>query len=112
MMTTTAALPHHLERTIVIQARRETVFQFFTDGNRWASWWGQGSTIDTRPGGPIVIKYPNGIEARGEVIEVSPPARLVFTFGYASGTPIPPGGSRLFTSVTSICGASWMRSTR
>jgi uncharacterized protein YndB with AHSA1/START domain len=89
------SLPHRLERTIVIKARRETVFRFFTDGARWAAWWGAGSAIDARPGGPLLIRHPGGIEARGEVLEVVPPERIVFTYGYASGRPMPPGASRV-----------------
>ena len=41
---TALALAHRLDRTLVIQARRETVFQFFTDTPQWAAWWGAGST--------------------------------------------------------------------
>ena len=89
------ALAHRLDRTIVIKARPETVFRFFTDEKRWAAWWGQGSTIDARPGGRVRIRHPEGTEVAGEVLEVAPPARLVFTYGYASGQPIPAGASRV-----------------
>jgi uncharacterized protein YndB with AHSA1/START domain len=94
-MTIGGAFAHHLERTVVIQAQRETVFRYFTDTTRWAAWWGAGSTIDARPGGQVVIRYPTAIEARGEVIELVAPERIVFTYGYASGHPVPPGGSRV-----------------
>jgi uncharacterized protein YndB with AHSA1/START domain len=92
-MTTPANLPHRLDRTLLIHARRETVFRFFTDSARWASWWGEGSSIDPRPGGAVVIRYPGAVEARGEIIEITPPERLTFTYGYATGTPISPGAS-------------------
>jgi len=88
-------LPHQLNRSIAIQADPETVFRFFTDSERWARWWGAGSTIDAHPGGRVVIRYPGGVEVTGEVIETLPPARLVFTYGYATGKPIPPGSSRV-----------------
>jgi hypothetical protein len=29
------------------------------------------------------------------VIDIEPPSRIVFSYGYASGQPIPPGGSRV-----------------
>jgi uncharacterized protein YndB with AHSA1/START domain len=90
-----ATLPHRLDRTLLIQARRETVFRFFTDAARWAQWWGAGSTIDARPGGGVVIRFPGDVEVRGEVVEVVPPERLTFTYGFASGKPIPPGASRV-----------------
>jgi uncharacterized protein YndB with AHSA1/START domain len=88
-------LPYHLERTVVIRAAPETVFRFFTDSARWASWWGAGSTIDASPGGKVYIRHANGVESLGEILEVRSPERIVFTYGYAGGKPIPPGGSRV-----------------
>jgi len=88
-------LPYHLERAVVIRAKPETVFRFFTDSQRWANWWGAGSTIDAQPGGKVYIRHANGVETVGEVLEVSPAERIVFTYGYATGKPIPPGGSRV-----------------
>jgi uncharacterized protein YndB with AHSA1/START domain len=88
-------LPFQLERTVVIKARPETVFRYFTDSARWANWWGQGSTIDATPGGKVYIRYPNGVEVSGEVLEVLAPERIVITYGYASGNPIPVGSSRV-----------------
>lgn len=88
-------LPYHLDRTVVIKAQPDTVFRFFTDSSRWASWWGAGSTIDPQPGGKVYIRHPNGVETLGEVLEVRQPERIAFTYGYASGKPVPPGGSRV-----------------
>jgi len=88
-------LPHSLTRTVVIRATPATVFRFFTDSSRWAQWWGAGSTIDARPGGTMKIRYPNGVEASGEVLDVVAPTHVVFTMGYASGTPMAPGASRV-----------------
>jgi len=88
-------LPHVLERTVLIQADRRTVFGFFTDSERWARWWGAGSAIDPRPGGRVLIRYPNGASASGEVLDIAVPERLVCSVGYDSGQPIPPGHSRV-----------------
>jgi uncharacterized protein YndB with AHSA1/START domain len=88
-------LPYQLDRTILIKAEPETVFRFFTDSARWAGWWGAGSTIDARPGGKVYIRHPNGVETLGEVLEVHAPERIAFTYGFASGKPIPPGASRV-----------------
>src|SRR5205085_2760944 len=73
----------------------ETVFRFFTDSTRWATWWGAGSSIESRPGGKIHIVHPGGIESAGAVLEIAPPKRLVFTYGFVSGKPIPAGASRV-----------------
>lgn len=101
-MTTVAALPHQLTRTIDIAAPRDVVFRYFTDPARWASWWGAGSDIDARPGGRMLIRYPNAVEAVGEVLDIQVPERIVFTYGYATGAPIPAGGSRVTIALTAI----------
>jgi len=88
-------LPYQLDRIVTIHAPRDTVFSFFTDSARWASWWGAGSTIDARPGGRVHIVHPNKVEMTGEVLEVAAPERITFTYGYTSGSPIPAGGSRV-----------------
>lgn len=88
-------LPHQLYRSLAIRAPRAIVFSFFTDSTRWASWWGAGSTIDPVEGGKVYIRHPNGIEAGGEVLEIVAPDRIVFSYGFASGTPMPMGASRV-----------------
>src|SRR5262245_9386011 len=86
-------LPPDLDRTVVIEAPRESVFRFFTDETRWAACRGAGSTLDTRPGGRALIQYPEGTDVHGEVLDLDPPERIAFTYGYVSGQMIPPGGS-------------------
>ena len=71
-MTRADSLVHDLERTILIGADRDVVFRFFTDTARWASWWGAGSSIESRPGGRVVIRSPDGTEAAGEVVGITP----------------------------------------
>ncbi|MEZ5354394.1 MAG: SRPBCC domain-containing protein [Bryobacteraceae bacterium] len=95
-----------LERTVRIMASRELVFRFFTDSARWAKWWGEGSTVDARVGGKVSIRYPGGVEALGEVLAIDPPERIVFTYGYASGKPIPPGSSRVSIRLSDEGGAT------
>lgn len=90
-----ATAQYQLDRIITIGARPETVFGYFTDSARWASWWGAGSTIDPRPGGHVLVVHPGGIKASGEIVEITPPERLTFTYGYAGGKPFPPGASRV-----------------
>lgn len=89
------SLEYRLDRTVLIQASPATVFRYFTDSERWAKWWGAGSTIDARPGGKVSIRYPGGVQVQGEVLEVSAPDRIVFTYGFAGGKPIPPGSSKV-----------------
>lgn len=100
------ALDHRLDRTLVIAAPRAAVFRYFTDPERWAAWWGKGSTIDPRPGGRVFVRYPEGTEAVGEVVEIDAPSRIVFTYGYAAGTPVPPGGSCVTIRLEPVAGGT------
>ena len=101
-------LPFSLERTVIIPARRETVFRYFTDSTRFAAWWGAGSQIDARIGGRMVIRHPGGVVATGEVVEVEPGRRIVFTYGYEDTKhTIPPGGSRVTVTLEDASG--WTR---
>ena len=88
-------LTHSMNRSVTIQASPETVFRFFTDSARWSAWWGAGSSIDPRPGGTIYIRHPNGVENTGEVLEIAPPQRILFSYGYPGGKPFGPEESRV-----------------
>lgn len=91
----TTHLLYNLERKILICAKRSTVFRYFTDSKRFADWWGEGSSIEGRAGGAMKIRFPNGILASGKILEIEPPQRIVFSYGFDSGQPIPPEGSRV-----------------
>jgi uncharacterized protein YndB with AHSA1/START domain len=105
-MTTTSFT---VDRTIVIAARRATVFRFFTDSTRFARWWGEGSTIDGRVGGAIRIRYPDGTHASGAVRELVPDERIVFTYGYdRPGAMIEPGGSQVTITLADAPGGTAM----
>jgi len=88
-------LPYAVKREILIEADRETVFGFFTDSARWASWWGGGSTVEPRPGGALRIRHSNGFESVGVVLELVAPERFVFTFSLQGAQPVPAEESRV-----------------
>src|SRR5262249_39324808 len=95
------ALPHSLDRSVVIRARPGTVFRYFTDSTRFASWWGEGSSIDARPGGAVRIVYPGGVVVIGNVVTVKPTEQISFTYGYESKNSelVPAGGSLVTVTV-------------
>jgi uncharacterized protein YndB with AHSA1/START domain len=103
------ALEHALDRTVTIAARRETVFRYFADEERFAAWWGKGSRIEPRPGGAVHIRFPNDVVAGGEVVEVVPVERVVFTYGFASGRPMPIGASRVTVTLEETAGGTLVR---
>ena len=86
-----------LERELEIAASPETVWQFLVDPEKSLRWWGQALTIDLRPGGEYRIQVIPGHTARGEFVEIDPPRRLVYTWGWEEGgdgpNVVPPGSS-------------------
>ena len=105
-MATPTPFPHLLERTVDIGAPVDVVFSYFTDSALWAAWWGAGSTIEARPGGRMAIRHTNGVEVAGEVLEVDPPRRIVFTYGYATSSQQPKVGGSTVTIVLEPHGTS------
>ena len=70
-----------------IAAPPEVVFPYFTDPARMVDWMGVSALLDPRPGGAFRVE-PNGRDVvLGEYIEVEPPHRVVFTWGFERNRP-------------------------
>jgi uncharacterized protein YndB with AHSA1/START domain len=85
-----------LVKEVRIDASPELVFAFLTERDKMLRWMGLALSIDPRPGGLFLLD-PNGRETiRGEYLEVIPPRRIVFTWGWQSGNDrVPAGSSRV-----------------
>jgi len=86
-----------VERVIAIDASPETVWQLLVDPEQARRWWGLGATFDARPGGVFRMLVTPGNSAAGEFVEVDPPRRLVYTWGWEEGgggpNVVPPGST-------------------
>ena len=89
-----------LERRIAAPAA--IVFSYFTDPERYRLWQGVDADIDPRPGGLFRVQMTGRSHhiARGEYLEVDPPNRLLFTWGWEPAetlgtdqSEVPPGTS-------------------
>src|SRR5437764_878668 len=76
-----------------------TVWQFLVDSDKATRWMGQTASFDPRPGGEYRVGVIPGHTAAGEFVELDPPHRLVFTWGWEPGhesaSPVPPGSSTI-----------------
>lgn len=94
-----------VEREVRVSARPETVFEFFTDPEKMVRWKGRRAELDPRPGGIYRVEMSERAIVRGEYVEVDPPRRVVFTWGWegqeaGSGEhAVPPGTSRVEVSL-------------
>jgi uncharacterized protein YndB with AHSA1/START domain len=88
-----------VEREVAIAASPETVWQFLVDEEKATRWMGESASFDLRPGGLYRVGVIPGHTARGEFVELDPPRRLVFTWGWEPGpdgpNPVPPGTSTI-----------------
>ena len=88
-----------VEREIAIAASPETVWQFLVDEEKATRWMGEKASFDARPGGTYCVGVIPGNTARGEFVELDPPRRLVFTWGWEpspkANSAVPPGSSTI-----------------
>lgn len=79
-----------------IAASPETVFDFFTDPDKMVQWMGRSAELDARPGGAFRCDINGRDVARGEYLELEPPRRVVFSWGWEGEDSVtPPGSSRV-----------------
>jgi uncharacterized protein YndB with AHSA1/START domain len=85
----------HVERRIA--ADPETVFAYFTDPERYRLWQGVEAEIDPRPGGTFRVTMTGHSTqvVEGEYLEVDPPGRIVYSWGYRGNAGLLPGASRV-----------------
>ena len=83
-----------VEREVVVGAKPEVVFALLTNPERVVTWMGREAAIELRPGGLFRVNYNDVDIMRGEIVEVVPNERVVFTWGWeAEGAATPPGAS-------------------
>jgi uncharacterized protein YndB with AHSA1/START domain len=103
--TDTTALTHE----VLVDAEPETVFAFFTDPDKMIQWKGRHAELDPRPGGVYRVDVTGEHVARGEYVELDPPHRVVFTWGWEGGDAVPPGSSTVEITLTEQAGGTLVR---
>jgi uncharacterized protein YndB with AHSA1/START domain len=89
--------PLVVRRRVEIAASPETVWELLVDPVKALRWWGIEVELDPRPGGRLRVHVIPGSVVSGAFVEVDPPRRLVYTWGWTEGggSPglVPPGSS-------------------
>ncbi|HEY2593533.1 MAG TPA: SRPBCC domain-containing protein [Chloroflexota bacterium] len=83
-----------------IAAAPDVVFAFFVDPAKMVRWMGVRADLDPRPGGRYAVDINDNVRARGEYLEVVPPARIVLSFGWEDDPAVPPGSTTLEVTFT------------
>jgi uncharacterized protein YndB with AHSA1/START domain len=84
---------HVVELSVRLSAAPEAVFPYLTEPERYARWQGVHAELDPKPGGVYRVWMDAGTVAVGEYVEVEPPRRVVFTWGWEGDPDVPPGST-------------------
>jgi uncharacterized protein YndB with AHSA1/START domain len=82
-----------VELSVRLDAPPEDVFPYLTEPDRYVRWQGVKAELDPRPGGTYRVWMDASTVARGEFVEVDPPRRVVFTWGWEGNERVPPGST-------------------
>jgi uncharacterized protein YndB with AHSA1/START domain len=88
-----------LEVSVHIAALPETVFPYFTDPSRYTQWMGDEAVLEPVPGGTYRVSMRGGVDVSGSFVEVDPPHRLVFTWGWNHDQAVAPGSTRVVVTL-------------
>jgi uncharacterized protein YndB with AHSA1/START domain len=104
--TTAAAV----ERELRIAASPEVVYEFFVEPDRMIQWMGRKAELEPQPGGIFRVDLNGRHISRGEYVELDPPNRVVFTFGWEGGTSVvEPGASTVEVNLSADGDGTLMR---
>ena len=76
-----------------IEASPDAVFPFLVEPDRIVRWKGVEADVEPRPGGRYRVNVTGRNVAVGEYVEIDPPRRVVFTWGWEGDPQLPPGSS-------------------
>ena len=99
-MASPSAAAEVVQQEIRIEAPPSKVFAFLTDPAKMVRWMGTEAVLDPRPGGDYGVNITGHERVSGEVIEIVPNRKLVFTWGWEGGAlPVAPGESTVEISL-------------
>jgi uncharacterized protein YndB with AHSA1/START domain len=101
-----AAPTRTVELSVRLEAPPEDVFAFLTEADRYVRWQGIRAELDPRPGGVYRVWMDEHTVASGEYIEVDPPSRVVFSWGWEGNDAVPPGSTLVEFSLAADAGVT------
>jgi uncharacterized protein YndB with AHSA1/START domain len=96
-----AELETVVDQTVRIAAPPEVIFEYFVDPQKLVLWIGSRADLEASPGGRFWVDMNGTDVAAGQFIEIEPPTRVVFTWGWEKGgPPMAPGSSTVEVTLT------------
>jgi uncharacterized protein YndB with AHSA1/START domain len=95
---------------VTIAAPIEVVWAHLTTAEGLVRWVGPEATADPVPGGVLRWSHPNGATVVGRFLELVPPKRLVFSYGWEDGRMgVAPESTRVEIDLVEREGATTLR---
>jgi uncharacterized protein YndB with AHSA1/START domain len=86
---------------IDIRASAQQVYAMFTDPAQLVRWIGIRALLEPVPGGAFRFELVPGEFCSGRYLELDPPRRVVFTWGWESGAlPVAPGSTTVEVEIS------------
>jgi uncharacterized protein YndB with AHSA1/START domain len=96
-----STLAHTVERSVVVAASAERVWEALTDSSLLAEWLADEVELEPWEGGEVVCRYADGEERHGEVALVEEAERLAFEWHREGEAP-----SRVELTVDAVAGGT------
>lgn len=95
---------------IAIAAPPEAVYAMFVEPARLVRWIGISADLEPVPGGRFRFEIVPGQFCEGRYLELDPPHRLRFTWGWTDPAQgVGPGGSTVEVALTARPPGTWLR---
>jgi uncharacterized protein YndB with AHSA1/START domain len=94
-----------------VAASPDEVYPYLADSRQWARWQGVEASHDPRPGGLFRLQMANGSTARGQFVDLDPPHRVTFTWGWVDHPGLPPGSTTVEIVLIPVEGGTLIRLT-
>jgi uncharacterized protein YndB with AHSA1/START domain len=99
-----------VEREVRVEASPATIYDFLIEPDKMIQWFGRIAELDPRPGGTFRVDINGKHIARGEYVELDPPNRVVFTFGWeGDDSSVAPGKSTVEVTLSADGDATLVR---
>jgi uncharacterized protein YndB with AHSA1/START domain len=95
---------------VTIAAPREEVWTHLTSAAGLVRWVGPDATADPVPGGELRWTHPDGSTVVGRFLELDPPRRVVFSYGWEDGRMgVTPESTRVEIDLIETDGSTLLR---
>ena len=95
-----------------LPAPPEAVYEMFVEADQLVRWIGLSAELEAEPGGRFRFEVAPGQYCEGRYVELDPPRRIVFTWGWEEpAMGVPPGSSVVEVDLTAIDGGTRLRLT-